>query len=289
MRLLALLPAGLLLALAASAQPTGAPQARFDLCDYRLVWADEFNDASIGNWKLNGRRWIAHTPWAGDFGDARFADPGPAGPFAIRDGRLTITARKDRSGKWTSGLIAAADETGTGAGLRYGYFEARLKLPPGAGTWPAFWLMSRKPRHDPRPSVEIDGLEYYGHDPAAYQVAVHVQFKPPHEKRNRGAGKRIPVTTGSLTSRFVTIGIAVTPSQVMFLQDHVPVWAAPTPRELDTPLFPIVDLALGSGYPISKTPSPSTMEVDYVRIYAPAPGHRGGCQGSGQRPAAKRP
>ena len=29
-----------------------------------------------------GTRWIAHTPWHGDFGDAAFSDPLPGFPFA---------------------------------------------------------------------------------------------------------------------------------------------------------------------------------------------------------------
>lgn len=245
---------------------TGEPMT---LCGYRLVWADEFDEQSISAWALDGKRWIAHTPWAGDFGDARFTDPGPDGPFEVRDGTLRITARRDREGNWTSGLIAAADETGAGSGLRYGYFEARMRMPDGPGTWPAFWLMSLKPRNDPRPSVELDGLEYYGHDSSSYYTTWHVHHKPPHEKRNRGDLKRIEIKPRSMITQFNTIGILVTPETVTYLNNRIPVWSHPTPPELDTPLFPLVNLALGSGYPIDRTPNPSVLEVDYVRIYAP--------------------
>jgi hypothetical protein len=33
----------------------------------------------------------------------------------------------------------------------------------------------------------------------------------------------------------------------------------------------LVNLALGSGWPIDKTPSPSYMYIDYVRAYAKKP------------------
>jgi hypothetical protein len=60
---------------------------------------EDFHDISIASRILNGKRWIAHTPWNGDFGDAVFADPGPNGPFSLKDGALQITARRDRAGR----------------------------------------------------------------------------------------------------------------------------------------------------------------------------------------------
>ena len=241
-----------------------------DLCRYSLVWSDEFDDLSIGNWRLEGKRWTAHTPWAGDFGDARFLDPGSSpGAFEVRDGVLRITAQRDETGKWTSGLIAAADETGAGSGLRYGYFEARMRVSAGPGTWPAFWLYSLKPRSDPRPNVEFDALEFYGHDPAGYYAAWHVYDKKADGKQVGGDLKRIPISDGSFSKEFHTIGVEVTPAQVTYFFDRKPVWQHDTPKELDTPLFPLADLALGSGYSIQHTPNPSMLQIDYVRIYAP--------------------
>lgn len=263
------LPLTLTLAATSSALTPSLSSPKVKLCGYDLAWSDEFDTASIGNWRLDGKRWTAHTPWAGDFGDARFTDPGPGSAFAIRDGHLEITARKQADGSWTSGLIAAADETGAGTGLREGYFETRMKVTAGAGTWPAFWLFSLTPRSDRRPKVELDALEYYGHDPSAYYASWKVHA-PADKARERGGLLRIPIVPGSFNTRYNTVGIEVTRTRINYLFNRVRVWSAPRPAELTEPLFPLVNLALGSGYPIGKTPNPSVLSVDYVRLYAPA-------------------
>ncbi len=39
-------------------------------------------------------------------------------------------------------------------------------------------------------------------------------------------------------------------------------------EEIKIPLYIPVDLALGGGWPIDKTPNPSYMYVDYIRAYS---------------------
>ena len=218
---------------------------------------------------------MAHTPWRGDFGDAAFSDPGPDGPFSLQDGMLRITARRDSSGKWRSGLIAAADASGNGAGIQYGYFEARMRMPPGPGTWPAFGSLRLKPVADKTPKVEIDVVEYYGHDDASYQSVWHVWFEAQgQEHLNRGDGKKIDVPPASLVNAFHAYGVRVTPDWTTFYLDRKAVFKSRTPPELKTPLYPLVNLALGSGYPIERTPNPSVLLVDYVRVYREDPAGR---------------
>lgn len=260
-----------LLAAAALPQPLAAAEV-IDLCAYKPVFDEAFNDLSVAPKVLNGARWISHTPWNGDFGDARFTDNAPAGPFSIKDGMLHITARKDEAGKWRSGLLAASDGTGAGFGLRYGYFEARMRLPPGAGTWPAFWLVTQRPNTDKTPNVEIDVIEYYGHRDNTYSAALHVWYKGEEQKRSTHTVERVPVPAGSLLDSFHTYGVRVTPETITYYLDRKAVWQKPTPPELTKPLYPLVNLALGSGFPIDKTPNPSVLVVDYVRAYAPNPG-----------------
>jgi beta-glucanase (GH16 family) len=244
-------------------------------CELHPVLIEDFDDLSIAPNRIGPARWTAHTPWSGDFGDARFSDPGPKSPFKVNDGILSITASKEASGRWSSGLIAAGDASGAGSGTRYGYFEARMKMPPGPGTWPAFWLAALKPATVTDRKVEIDAIEYYGQFTAAYQAAVHVWYKDPG--KTRGAAEKISVPEGALVQDFHTFGIDVSPQAIVFYLDRAPVWKQPTPEELDGPLFPLVNLALGSGWPIDQTPNPSTLLVDYVHVYGREAGPPEGC------------
>ena len=92
-----------------------AADERLDMCDFKPVMNENFSSLLVSPHVLEGARWTAHTPWNGDFGDARFVDPGPTGPFSA--GRRTVDHRPSRSdGKWRSGLLAAADASGEGTG-----------------------------------------------------------------------------------------------------------------------------------------------------------------------------
>ena len=47
------------------------------------VMIEEFDFFRVAPWKIGPARWTAHTPWNGDFGDAKFIDPGPDGNIEI--------------------------------------------------------------------------------------------------------------------------------------------------------------------------------------------------------------
>ncbi|WP_428333523.1 glycoside hydrolase family 16 protein [Novosphingobium sp.] len=260
------------LTLALSTSPAGAKPAsnQLDMCGMTPSFTEDFSDFKVTSRDLGtNANWIAHTPWNGDFGDARFTDPGPGGPFATDHAMLHITARKT-SGGWQSGLIAAGDGAGHGHGERYGYFEARMKLPPGPGTWPAFWLASLHRPGDRRPTIELDVIEYYGQSPATYHVTTHVWT---HDKATeQHNGSTIVVRPQTLVTEFHNYGVKVTPQTIGYYLDGLLVWQGPTPRDHVFPLIPMVDLALGSGFSIAQTPNPSVLDVKYVHVYALRPG-----------------
>ena len=235
-------------------------------CALFPVLLEDFDTLSVSADTIGPARWTAHTPWWGDFGDAKFTDPGPDGPFSVSDGMLSIKAWKDPDGRWRSGLLAAADRAGRGRGTQYGYFETRVKFPPGPGTWPAFWLMPLAPVGSVDGRVEIDVVEYYGHRTNRFHSVIHVRFSD--REKNTSVEQRTSVKKGSLVSGFNTFGVDISPSWIVFFLNREEVWRQPTPDALNYPMYPLINLALGSGFSIDKTPDPSIMQVDYVHVFA---------------------
>lgn len=134
---------GLLLLAPRSAPATSADTGdAIDVDTMTVSFSEDFETLDISPWGP-GTRWIAHTPWSGDFGGARFGDPGKNSPFSIDSGVLRIEATRDEDGNWRSGLLASVDPKGNGFAQQYGYFEMRARLPAGAGVWPAFWLIGK--------------------------------------------------------------------------------------------------------------------------------------------------
>jgi len=231
---------------------------------YRLTFDEDFKDTelSVSAWGP-GTRWIAHTPYAGDFGDAPFADPTKDFPFSVQNGILRIEARKT-NGKWQSGLLSSVGRNGDGFSQKFGYFEMRAKLPKGPGVWPAFWLLGVPKLKDKSVTqIEIDVIEQYGAHSNALHTTVHLWG--PGEKHT--ADGRVFAVPG-MTDDFHRYGVLVNASNSVFYFDGVELRRIKTPEEAKVPLYLLVDLALGSGWPIDKTPNPSYLYVDYVRVYS---------------------
>jgi len=249
------------LAVSQGASAGRAADQEIDLDRYKLTFSEDFDSLDVSS-VGPGTRWIAHTPWNGDFGSARFTDPRPGFPFQTKDGILTITMQKGSDGKWRSGLLSSADAKGRGFTQVGGYFEVRARFPTGPGVWPAFWLCSVDYTGAGKP--EIDIVEHYGHDPSRYFVTVHI-WKD--NKDVYAKNKAIPVPAGSLSADFHTYGASIDKDFVTFYFDRKAVWREPSKPEFLNPVFVLVNLAAGGGWPIKDMPSPSVMSVDYIRAY----------------------
>jgi hypothetical protein len=57
-----------------------------DLSDFTQTFSEDFDSLDVSAWGP-GTRWIAHTPWNGDFGSAAFSDPKPGFPFTTQEWR----------------------------------------------------------------------------------------------------------------------------------------------------------------------------------------------------------
>jgi hypothetical protein len=238
---------------------------------YNLVFDEEFNGPLNISSYGPGTKWIAHTPYGGDFGSAWFCNPtDPTPPCSLSGGILTIKCWFDPvSNHWRSGLIASVDTHGNGFSQALGYWECSMKLPPGAGVWPAFWLLGLGNLQSPKQNyAEVDILEAYGNNINLAHQNVHVWT--PQGTQTSSSGSSYAMTS-SATANYQVYSCLITPQFITFAINSVVVWQTPTLPEDTQPLYVMVDLALGGGWPITGTPNPSFLNVDYIRAYAPGP------------------
>ena len=245
------------------APPPKLPAPTLNLDGYRMTFDDEFNDLSVSA-AGPGTRWFTATKET--FGDARFVAQKDGFPFRVDKGILHITAEK-KDGVWRSGILASADPKGGGFSQKFGYFEMRAKFPKSKGMWPAFWLLGQPSLTDKkRTNVEIDVVEDYGVAPNAIHSTLHL-WHP--DGKHWGQGDFIAAP--GLTDDFHTYGVMVDEANVIWYFDGVEVQRQKTPEEAKVPLYVLVNLAMGGGWPITEAVSPSQMDVDYVRVYAKRP------------------
>lgn len=106
-----------------------------NLENYTLVWNDEFDvdgrpDPTKWGYEVGNHQWPNRELQA-------YTDR-PANSF-VKDGCLHIKAIKEKDGEreYTSAKLTTHDI----ASWQYGYFEFKVKLPRGVGSWPAIWMM----------------------------------------------------------------------------------------------------------------------------------------------------
>lgn len=133
---------------------------------YHLVWSDEFNGSSLSNdWTHE----VQSSGWVNNELQNYVNGKSPEGNRVteVNGGSLHINCFKE-NGKIYSGRVYAKVNTG----WTYGYFEARLKLPTGKGTWPAYWMMPVKYTGWPG-CGEIDIMEEVGCVPNEVSSSIH--------------------------------------------------------------------------------------------------------------------
>ena len=183
-------------------------------------------------------------------------------PFSISNGVLTITGSaaptSDVSAlsgyKYTSGLLT----TQASFSQLYGYFEIKAELPTGQGVWPAFWLLPANGNWPP----EIDAMEAVGGN-KIYQTT-HTD--------TTGAPTATAFTTdlSNVSNTFNTYGVLWTPKDINYYVNGVEVASMATPSDMNTPMYMLVDLALGGTWPgdVSSNFSSTQMKIDYIHAYS---------------------
>lgn len=230
------------------------------------LWEFDFADGHR-NLPDNGERQLYFDPmWAG--ADGKLAKP--INPFSIADSVLTITADKmpdwvtpeNAWGYWySSGMIRAAFSQ------TYGRFVARMKMPAGKGLWPAFWLLPTDHSWPP----ELDPVEFFGGPNANGEggpTMLHVGLVT--ADKAAGFGKWIDAGM-DLTADFHLHALEWSADELVYSLDGKEIARTLTPDDADKPMYPIVNLAVGGGWPGDPPPEtvlPARLAIDFVRIFA---------------------
>lgn len=240
---------------------------------YVLKWQDEFNDSRSSDGKTplpSTDKWYYETGASG-WGNNEIQNyiPGFRGTdtcAVISDGTLKIIAKK-------VGTEVLSIRMNTKESWTYGYFEARLCMPSGKGTWPAFWMMLKDFKNWPLDG-EIDIMEYVGYDPNVVHCTVHT------EKYNHAIGTQVgkSTTVPTAETEFHVYAVEWTNDYIRgfvdgkqyfeFLNDkqnNVETWP------FNKPFYLKLNLAWGGNWGgaqgVDETKLPATYEIDYVRVY----------------------
>ncbi len=251
---------------------------------WTLLWSDEFNGAahqapSTANW--------SYDTGAGGWGNgeletycafgSKTAPCEASQPNSFLDGKGHLVLRAiNTQGVWTSArLISKGKQT-----FQYGRMEARMKLPVGAGFWPAFWMLGATIDGAGCPTCgEQDIMEWvqkYG--PTATSSTVH----GPGYSGGHGITGEFTFPNGGRIDDgdFHTYGVVWSKDMLQFYRDdpakpYLTVTAASLPAGTkwvyNQPFFLILNFAIGSGGFAGKTdattPPSGTVLVDWVRVY----------------------
>lgn len=235
--------------------------------EYVMVWNDEFNTPGLPD----------STKWNYEVGKVRnnelqYYTYQRLENARIQDTVLILEARKESylEASYTSASITSRMK----GDFLYGKFEISARVPVGAGTWPAIWMMPTDDAygHWPR-SGEIDIMEYVGYDPHKLYYNIHFEGK-----RKKGHDSKASASVFLQPYyRFVKFTLVWTPAKIEWFEDdklvHTYKKKSDHPRlwPFNKRFYLILNLAFGGTWGgregVDDTLFPHKFYVDYVRVY----------------------
>jgi beta-glucanase (GH16 family) len=248
-----------------------------------VAWSDEFNGSL-----LDLTRWSYRAT-----GALRFDAIVTPDAVSVGGGALTIKTYTE-AGTHFVGMIATQNVGLTGFEQRYGYFEARVKFDNAPGQWSAFWLQSRtlgNPIGDPATAgVEMDVAEHRTRCVEAPAPTPPQTCAPDNDISDRiqqafiwdgygpdsKAAVRLSAPLPGLgNGSWHTWAMRWTPTDVTYYYDGVATWTSTSPVSqrsqyiiLSSDVGAFFAGAIPPGGYGSRQTSTTTMQVDYVRVWA---------------------
>ena len=267
----------LLLAGTTGAYGSGTPRGN-DVADdkWTLVWSDEFNgpDGSMPD----PSKWSIVKDGSG-FGNHEleyYTDR--TANVHVEKGNLVITARKESytgADGATREYTSARLQTAGHFQQEYGRYEARIKIPKGQGIWPAFWMLGSDIGKVGWPRCgEIDIMENVGFEPTKVHGSLH---GPQYSGDNPLTGGYTLPDHAAFSDAFHVFAVEWEPQVIRFYVDNIlyetqTIDSIPSHKHwaFDHPFFVLLNVAVGGqwpGNPDASTSFPTSMLVDYVRVY----------------------
>lgn len=243
---------------------------------YKLNWHDEFDGNSLN---MNY--------WSYQEGDgSQYGIPGWGNSeqqyysqdnVSVNNGALKITARRENKGgkAYTSARIRTANKVA----FTYGRIEAKIKLPPYQGLWPAFWMLPDTSTYGNWPnSGEIDIMEAKGRLPNETSAAIHFADNNNQHKYNTGTCD-LNQTLSSNMKDWHTYAVEWESDSLFFYVDDICFFGSKcnqysgiegnSGQPFDKNFHILLNLAVGGMFDNYINPNdsdlPASMEVDYVR------------------------
>jgi beta-glucanase (GH16 family) len=225
-----------------------------------LVWSEEFSTPGAPD----ATKWSYNTGAGGWGNNESQYYTTSLDNAVIEDGKLKITAKKEifMGSDYTSARLVTDGKFD----FTYGRAVIRAKLPSGAGTWPAIWMLGSNYTTAAWPACgEIDIMEHVGNQQNTIHGTLHY---PGHFGGNGNSG-----TTNNPTAstEFHEYSVVWNEDVIKFYVDdtmyHSFVNDASTPFNHD--FFFILNVAMGGNFGGNIDPdfTQASMEVDYVRVY----------------------
>lgn len=228
-----------------------------------LVWEENFDgtELNLENWNIELGDGCPNCGWGNAERQLYTADN-----HLLKDGFLTITAKKDGN-KYSSTRITTQSKKE----FKYGYIEARAKLPVGHGIWPAFWMLGSNIKNVGWPKCgEIDILEYVGREPQMVFTSLHTQ----DSHGNTINTKKTPFK--NIEDGFHTYAVDWTKDKMDFYVDKQLVYTfAPENKTedvwpFDQPFFLLINMAIGGNFggpEVDDSIFPQKYIIDYIKVY----------------------
>jgi beta-glucanase (GH16 family) len=219
---------------------------------YRLAWHDEFSGSALdlGKWdyRTDSKMWSTQLP-AND---------------EVADGVFRILLNKQAAGgkPYTGGGVISKQQFG------YGYYECRLRVPPGAGWHTAFWTMKSNGSGgtEPPDTQELDICEQDSVTPMRYNAGVHAW-----DDKGKDYGRK-DVATPNLHAGSHVWGCEFTPERVRFFFDGRLTHQTAATHFRHGPQniwLTCIATFMGNTKKVDDSQLPAAAEFDYVRYFAP--------------------